>query len=66
MCAPVTYSYVIMHVLPNCNRRSLDNCRLAHHGCGSIQFEDDDDTVDLPAGHMLDAEEVEVRNTIFC
>jgi len=31
--------------------------------CGSsdcTQFEDDDDTVDLPAGHLLDAEEVEV------
>jgi hypothetical protein len=24
-----------------------------------VQFEDDDDSVDLPAGHMMDAEEVE-------
>ena len=25
-----------------------------------MQFEDDDDAVDLPAGHMIDAAEVEV------
>ena len=47
--------WLCMHVICACV-----SLRLCGGSWCCVQFEDDDDAVDLPAGHMIDAAEVEV------